>query len=116
MTTSAGGRPVIGTPINIRVPTELLDQIDADAAGQRISRSAAIRTLLESALTPVTLDTAVATILDAFAYKVVQHMGRPSCGCTATLDALDKQGVRYVVLTPEQAAAALAEADKEPHG
>lgn len=48
--TARGGRPEIGTPINIRLGDDLLAAVDARAAAEGVSRAAMIRQLLTSAL------------------------------------------------------------------
>lgn len=44
------GRPVVGTPINIRLGDELLTRVDQYAADENISRAEAIRQLVQRGL------------------------------------------------------------------
>lgn len=47
---SPGGRPAVGTPVNIRLGADLLDQVDQYAAAEGISRAEAIRQLVQRGL------------------------------------------------------------------
>lgn len=47
---SPGGRPHVGTPINIRLGDELLSRVDAFAAREQIKRAEAIRRLVTAGL------------------------------------------------------------------
>jgi metal-responsive CopG/Arc/MetJ family transcriptional regulator len=45
-----GGRPEIGTPINVRLGDELLAEVDAYALAEGIKRAEAIRQLVKRGL------------------------------------------------------------------
>jgi len=47
---SPGGRPVVGTPVNIRLGADLLAQVDNYAAGEGCSRAEAVRQLVQQGL------------------------------------------------------------------
>lgn len=47
---SPAGRPEIGKPINIRLPNDLLAEVDVYAAENGISRAEAIRQLVQRGL------------------------------------------------------------------
>lgn len=47
---SPGGRPTVGTPINVRLGDELLAQVDAYAESEGIKRAEAVRRLVERGL------------------------------------------------------------------
>lgn len=47
---SPGGRPHVGTPINVRLGDDLLTQVDAYAATEGVKRAEAIRQLVQRGL------------------------------------------------------------------
>lgn len=51
---STGGRPHVGTPINIRLGDELLSRVDAFAGREQIKRAEAIRRLVTAGLKRLT--------------------------------------------------------------
>lgn len=48
--TRGPGRPAIGPMVNVRMPHELIDRLDAEAERRGLARAAIIRKLLEDGL------------------------------------------------------------------
>lgn len=47
---SPGGRPVVGTPVNVRLGDVLLMEVDDYTSAERISRAEAVRQLIQRGL------------------------------------------------------------------